>query len=373
MKKLNLVMTLLLVATVSLSASAQYCTDSTCVVGEGYIERALNLDMKFAYVPKGEFFMGSEKGESDESHLHTVYLRGYYMSATEVTQAQWEAVMGTNVCQQAELAGKTCQTETIGDNYPMCYVSWEDAMNFCHELSRITGLTYTLPTEAQWEYAARYGGNDNMQYSGSYNVNAVATYGYNSNSCTEVGSRQPNSLGIYDMCGNVWEWCSDWYDDNYYSYSAALDPRGACGGTYRVHRGGSYKSVRELCTVTNRGASSPELCTSSLGFRVVLLNKPSELVSRIEESSFETFMAEVESVVVTGNYKDAAQLLLAYDLEAMYEAVFGENATEENEERIANVVDAILYSDDETAISMTSAWLLILQDYVNVMESVASL
>lgn len=362
-------MTLLLAATVSLSAKAQYCTEGTCVSGDYYVEDTLGLNMILMYVPEGDFLMGSEKGESDESHLHYVVFDEFFMSATEVTQAQWEAVMGTNVYQQAELAGTTCQTEAIGDDYPMCYVSWEDAMTFCRELSRITGHTYTLPTEAQWEYAARYGGDSDMRYSGSYNINAVATYDYNSSGCTEVASRLPNSLGIYDMCGNVWEWCYDWYDDNYYSYSDSYNPDGACNGTYRVHRGGAYNNSRSVCTVTNRGASLPEKSAPTIGFRVVLLDSPQELMPREEVASFESLIVDLELAIALDCYEEAAEILFESDIDVMYEALFGENSTEENEERVVNVISAIIESEDEEAIELTLLWLAFMESYVEEVES----
>ena len=229
-----------------------------------YIENVLNLNMKMLYVEGGTFTMGatSEQGsdaESDENPAHSVQLDSYYISATEVTQAQWQAVMGTN------------PSYFKGSNRPVENVSWHDAQAFCRELSNITGKTYLLPTEAQWEYAAR-GGNKSRQnkYSGSYAIDAVAWYTDNSGGAThDVGAKRPNELGIYDMSGNVWEWCSDWYGS--YPSSSQINPTGPSSGSGRVLRGGSWYGNAGSCRVSDRSVSYPSSRFYNYGFRVVLV------------------------------------------------------------------------------------------------------
>ena len=220
--------------------------------------------MKMLYVEGGTFTMGatSEQGsdaESDENPAHSVQLDSYYISATEVTQAQWQAVMGTN------------PSYFKGSNRPVENVSWHDAQAFCRELSNITGKTYLLPTEAQWEYAAR-GGNKSRQnkYSGSYAIDAVAWYTDNSGGAThDVGAKRPNELGIYDMSGNVWEWCSDWYGS--YPSSSQINPTGPSSGSNRVLRGGGWGDGAGYCRVSYRDYDDPSDRDYDGGFRVVLV------------------------------------------------------------------------------------------------------
>ncbi len=243
--------------------------------GEDFIETVFGVNMKMVYVEGGDFMMGgtSEQGaeaENDEKTLRRVTLDSYYIGAFEVTQGQWERVMGTSVSQQMGKAGGTALKGT-GSDYPMYYVSWEEAQAFCQELSRKTGKTYCLPTEAQWEYAARGGNkNEGTKYSGSWSIDAVAWYDGNSGSSTHpVGTKRPNALGIYDMSGNVWEWCSDWYGD-YRTYDTQ-NPTGASSGSRRVLRGGGWNSNAWYCRVSYRGSNSPGSRSSYNGFRVVLL------------------------------------------------------------------------------------------------------
>jgi len=242
---------------------------------QNFIETTHGLNMKMVYVEGGEFLMGAtgEQGSdagSDEYPVRRVRLDSYYIAECEVTQGQWEKVMGTSIRQQAY---SDARLHGVGKDYPMYCVSWEEAQAFCLELSRITGRTYCLPTEAQWEYAARGGvksGNDKTKYSGSYSVDAVAWYASNSGSIAHiVKTKKPNELGLYDMSGNVWEWCSDWYGS--YNANELNNPTGASSGSYRVLRGGSWADYASSCRVSDRNYSSPDYRSDNYGFRVVVL------------------------------------------------------------------------------------------------------
>ncbi|MBQ7819223.1 MAG: formylglycine-generating enzyme family protein [Bacteroidales bacterium] len=241
--------------------------------GKNYIENALNLNMEMVYVEGGTFMMGatSEQGgdaRNEELPAHNVQLDSYYIGAHEVTQAQWQAVMGNN------------PSHFKGDDFPVEQISWEEAIAFCGELSRLTGKTYTLPTEAQWEYAARGGQkSENSKYSGSFVVDVVAWYSENSATSKilffekershSVGTKRPNELGIYDMSGNVWEWCSDWYGN--YSYSPETNPIGPVAGEGKVIRGGSWYDNAASCRVSSRRKLAPSNNNSEYGFRIVCI------------------------------------------------------------------------------------------------------
>ena len=194
---------------------------------------ANGVSFEMIRVEVGTFTMGAtseqENPKDDEYPTHSVTLtKNYYLGKTEVTQALWEAVMGGN------------PSHYKGDNRPVEKVSWNDCQTFIKKLNVATGKNFRLPTEAEWEFAAR-GGNksENYQYSGSNNLSEVAWWGDNSGDQThEVATKQPNELDLYDMSGNVWEWCQDWYGD--YSSSAQTNPTGPNTGSYRVRRGGSF-------------------------------------------------------------------------------------------------------------------------------------
>ena len=199
---------------------------------------------------------GNDVGD-DEKPVHSVTLSGYYIGKTEVTQALWKAVMGSN------------PSHFEGDDLPVEKVSWDDCQTFISKLNALTGKNFRLPTEAEWELAAR-GGNQSRhtQYSGSSRIDDVAWYLYNSGYKTHpVKTKQPNELGIYDMTGNVEEWCQDWYG-SYSSYSQT-NPTGASSGSYRVFRGGWWIGTRE-CRSANRGYGEPERSGNFLGLRLVL-------------------------------------------------------------------------------------------------------
>jgi formylglycine-generating enzyme required for sulfatase activity len=162
----------------------------------------------------------------------------------------------------------------LGNYYPAYYVSYNDIVNiFLPRLNKITGGDYRLPTEAEWEYAAR-GGNKSQgyKYSGSNTIGDVAWYYDNSGSKTHaVGTKQANELGIYDMSGNVYEWCSDWYGADYYSSSRQTNPMGPSSGSYRVIRGGSWCNRARYCRVSIRGSNFPSIRYDLIGFRLVCI------------------------------------------------------------------------------------------------------
>ena len=222
------------------------------------------VSFEMVYVDGGIFDMGatSEQGseaDSDEKPVHRVTLSDYYIGKCEVTQELWEAVMGSN---------PSC---FIGVQNPVEGVSWNDCQEFVSSLNSLTGMTFRLPTEAEWEYAAR-GGNKSRhyKYSGSNNIFDVAWHDGNSGSTTHaVGTKTANELGIYDMSGNVWEWCSDWYGS--YSAGAQTNPQGPSSGSFRVLRGGSWGSIAGGCRVSLRYSYDPGNSVSINGLRLVLV------------------------------------------------------------------------------------------------------
>ena len=225
------------------------------------VKDGISIDM--VRVEAGTFTMGAtaemEEPWDYEKPAHQVTLTNdYYIGKYEVTQALWHTVMGKN------------PSDFKGDNLPVEKVSWKDCQKFLSKLNRITGKTFRLPTEAEWEYAAR-GGNKSRgyQYSGSNNLSDVAWYTANSGSKTHaVGTKQPNELGIYDMTGNVWEWCQDWYGK--YSSSSQVNPTGANSGSGRVRRGGSWSSNARGCRSSYRASRTPDYRYGNLGLRLVL-------------------------------------------------------------------------------------------------------
>ena len=239
-------------------------------------------------VEGGTFTMGAtaEQGsdyDSDELPTHQVTLSDYYIGKYEVTQQLWEYVMsysgtcadGSSMSAYASdvwLGSDPSSSYGVGDYYPAYYVSYYDIVDiFLPRLNKITGRTYRLPTEAEWEFAARGGKQSKgYKYSGSDNIGVVAWYTGNSGGKThQVGTKEPNELGIYDMSGNVWEWCGDWYGS--YSSSAQTNPTGPSSGSGRVLRGGSWYGDARYCRVSDRGISDPSGRHSKYGFRVVLL------------------------------------------------------------------------------------------------------
>ena len=215
-----------------------------------------NIEMIF--VEGGTFSMGSRASDAYgvETPAHDVTLSSFYIGKYEVTQGQWRAVMGSN------------PKKYTGDNMPVKQISWDDAQAFIKKLNALTGKNYRLPTEAEWEYAG-CGGNKSKgyRYSGSNVLKDVAWYGANTIECQNVGKKQPNELGIYDMSGNVWEWCQDWYSN--YTSSPQTNPKGPSTGKVRVLRGGSYHRGSEHdCRLAARISSPPYFSSYEYGFRL---------------------------------------------------------------------------------------------------------
>lgn len=215
-------------------------------------------------VKGGTFTMGatSEQGDdaySDEKPTHQVTLSDYCIGETEVTQELWQAVMGSN---PSYFSGNLQR--------PVESVSWNDCQEFIKKLNQLTGKTFRLPTEAEWEYAARGGSQSHgYKYAGSNTIGDVAWYTVNSSSTTHpVKQKQANELGLYDMSGNVWEWCQDWYGS--YSSSSQTNPTGPSSGSDRVFRGGSWGLSAWHCRVSYRGISTPTFRDGSLGLRLAL-------------------------------------------------------------------------------------------------------
>jgi len=273
-----------------LLATSHGYVDYTDIVSikEGEIV-VLEIDMKkwsdvgnLIPVSGGSFRMGctEEQGaecERRETPAHEVTLNDFYIGKYEVTQELWQSVMSGN------------PSEIKGAALPVTNVTWFDAVYFCNKLSELSGLQpaykikgesvscdfttngFRLPTEAGWEFAARGGKNSkNLKYSGSNNISSVAWYSGNSGQKTHpVGEKQPNELGLYDMSGNVWEWCWDWFELEYYSSSGKLNPLGPTAGENRVARGGSWYHDPKICRVSYRNRSGSQDDHPDVGFRLV--------------------------------------------------------------------------------------------------------
>lgn len=215
--------------------------------------------MEFVWIRPGNFMMGCSPGDTEcyaeEKPAHRVVItRAFEMGKYQVTQARYEAVMGTHA------------SYFRGPDLPVEGVSWEDARKFCEALNlKKDGYHYRLPTEAEWEYAAR-GGNSSLRYGP---LEEVAWFRDNSGGTTHpVGQKLPNSFGLYDTLGNVWEWAQDWYEEGYYSHSPESDPKGPDTGEYRVARGGSWRGVaRGLARVSSRYILKPGVRSIVVGFR----------------------------------------------------------------------------------------------------------
>lgn len=217
-------------------------------------------------VEGGTFTMGGTDAYADEKPAHQVTLSSYYIGETEVTQELWQAVMNYKPTN-----GGYQWSSTYGLNAqcPAYYISWNDIQEFITKLNALTGKTFRMPTEAEWEYAARGGKNSkSYKYCGSNSLVEVAWYLDNSDYSHTIKTKSPNELGIYDMTGNVWEWCYDWYGS--YSSTAQTNPTGPSSGTTRIRRGGSWDAPSSYCRISQRLNLSPTTRQRDVGFRLVL-------------------------------------------------------------------------------------------------------
>ena len=226
------------------------------------LDLSKNVPMKLVLVPAGKFMMGSSATDKDrevgEVQHEVTITKSFYVGVTEVTQEQYETIMGKNPSHAPR-----------GGDLPVQTVRWEDAGDFCRKVSQKTGKTVRLPTEAEWEYACRAGTKERFFFGDSETeLSSYAWIRINADDrCHSVGRKKPNAWGLHDMCGNVWEWCSDWYGD--FSKDPATDPTGPTTGTERLCRGGSIASTPQFCRSASRGKSAPDFAKPVVGFRVV--------------------------------------------------------------------------------------------------------
>ena len=258
-------------------ADARFCPYcGTAVAKSGRKPAANTLDFTvngvtftMVRVEGGTFTMGATSEQTDaydnEKPAHQVTLSDYYIGQTEVTLALWKAVMGATPTTD----GNQWTTEDgMGDNYPAYNISYEDVQTFIARLNSLTGHTFRMPTEAEWEFAARGGSKSKgYVYSGGNTLDTVGWRWDNSERKSHpVAQKAANELGLYDMSGNVCEWCSDWYDD--YSSSPQTNPKGPSSGSYRVLRGGSRFDIATSCRVACRGYGTPSFRLDDAGVRL---------------------------------------------------------------------------------------------------------
>jgi formylglycine-generating enzyme required for sulfatase activity len=223
--------------------------------------RKQSFEPEMIFVKGGTFQMGSIDGLDEEKIIHSVTISSFQIGKFEVTQSEWTGMMKKN------------PSEFIGcENCPVEHVSWNDVQNFIVKLNQKTGKNYRLPTEAEWEYAAKGGDmGSSYLYSGSNDIYDIGWCLDNSSGKTHaIGKKLPNELGIFDMTGNVEEWCSDWYEHGNYSTYSITDPTGALSGRYRVIRGGSFGGKADWCRNSRRFFSYPDNADNWIGFRLAL-------------------------------------------------------------------------------------------------------
>jgi len=257
--------------------------------GKNLTFKVNDIDFEMIFVEGGTFGMGSASKyievdfktlvcDSNEMPAHKVKLSNFYIGKYEITQKLWQAVMGTTVRQQRDTVNKNWKIYSEGDNFPMYYISYEECIDFCEKLNQLlseqlpVGYRFTLPTEAQWEYAARGGKKSKgFVFSGSNFINKVAWWEENSEKkLHEVGLKFSSELGIYDMSGNIWEWCKDWFAADYYTYGSTTNPQGPLTGVHRVLRGGSWDKEKWHTRVTTRYFYEPVGRSANVGFRIAL-------------------------------------------------------------------------------------------------------
>ncbi|MDO5579551.1 MAG: formylglycine-generating enzyme family protein [Planctomycetia bacterium] len=248
---------------------AKYCAwllNIPCLADQKLTIEIKGIDYTFCWCPPGSFKMGnpeSENGRSSSEILHIVRIsRGFLMLETPVTQEMYESLMGTNPSYFSSAGEGKDQVSGSAAKYPVEQVSWYNAKDFCEKWSELSRYKCCLPTEAQWEY----GGSGILDEMGWYGGNS----GYRTYGTYEVKTKKANAWGLYDMHGNVWEWCSDLYDGVYYKNSPTTDPTGPSSGSDRVNRGGGWCYNAKYCRSAYRGSNSPTGCYGSVGFRLAL-------------------------------------------------------------------------------------------------------
>ena len=244
---------------------------------------AAGVTFKMIRVEGGTFYMGAtaeqlDDADDNEKPAHSVTLSSYYIGETEVTQQLWQVVTGQKPTNDDDHQWNS--EDGLGPNRPAYYISWDDCQEFITKLNALTGRNFRMPTEAEWEFAARGGTKSKgYKYAGSNTIGDVAwywssipsqSYGQDGYGTQNVATKQPNELGLYDMSGNVWEWCSDWYDSSYYSSSPSTDPTGPTSGSNRVNRGGSWNDLARHCRVSFRDCWSADSRDDDLGLRLAL-------------------------------------------------------------------------------------------------------
>jgi formylglycine-generating enzyme required for sulfatase activity len=232
--------------------------------GLDFLETVEGMFMKMVWIEGGEFMMGSDEDKENvwvkESPIHSVELDGFWIASTPVTQSQYKAIM----------VGKN-PSHFKGDDLPVECVSWHDSNEFCKKLSGKTVREYSLPTEAQWEFACRAGSKGSFCFGDSdQRLEHFAWFEKNSENKTHpVGQKRPNAWGLFDMHGNVWEWCADWYGE--YEKGKCINPKGPEEGESKMLRGGSWSDRTVYCRSACRSCSHPDSRNSYLGFRVVFV------------------------------------------------------------------------------------------------------
>ena len=243
------------------SATRTTTSSTSATSSAGSVLSRLAADM--VYISGGTFNMGateeqSDGADTDEMPVHQVRVNSFSLCKHEVTQEEWQYVMGSN------------PSKSVGSRKPVEMVSWDECQEFIRKLNSLTGKNYRLPTEAEWEYAARGGSKSNgYRFSGSNSIGSVAWYDGNSGEQThDVMTKSPNELGLYDMSGNVREWCSDRYDSQYYESSPMSNPQGSSSGTRKVNRGGAWISVADGCRLSDRYNNTADYRFGGLGLRL---------------------------------------------------------------------------------------------------------
>lgn len=238
-----------------------------------------NVSFKMVFVKGGAFQMGDYSDRFNESTVHNVTVSDFYIGEFEVTQGLWQEVMGTSVYQQRDKKNTSWPIRGVGENYPMYYVNYTEAEEFCGRINQRLrsqlpdGYRFALPTEAEWEYAARGGDKSNAcTYSDSNYLSDVGWYEANSSESTHtVGTKRANELGLYDMSGNVTEWCEDWYE--VYSKTPETNPRGPSSGISRVRRGSYWGSEISSLDLFQRRCEFPSERDGWCGFRLALVRR----------------------------------------------------------------------------------------------------